>query len=80
MNILTIRRFYGFISPRLRPVVEAGESESAYERCFQICGSCVCFINVFVKNHLSIDAAFKGATANFSCFYWKMKPAFIYSA
>ena len=26
------------------------------ERCFQICGSCVCFINVFVKNHLSIDA------------------------
>ena len=26
------------------------------ERCFQICGSFVCFINVFVKNHLSIDA------------------------
>ena len=26
------------------------------ERCFQICGSCVCFINVFVKNHLSINA------------------------
>ena len=25
MNILTIRRFDGFISPRLRPVVEAGE-------------------------------------------------------
>ena len=26
------------------------------ERCFQICGSCVCFINVFVKNHLGINA------------------------
>ena len=26
------------------------------ERCFQISGSCVGFINVFVKNHLSIDA------------------------
>ena len=30
------------------------------ERCFQISGSCVCFINpginVFVKNHLSVDA------------------------
>ena len=24
------------------------------KRCFR--GSCVCFINVFVKNHLSIDA------------------------
>ena len=26
------------------------------ERCFQISGSCVCFLNVFVKNHISIDA------------------------
>ena len=25
MTILTIRRFYGFISLRLRPVMEAGE-------------------------------------------------------
>ena len=25
VNILTIRRLYGFICPRLRPVVEAGE-------------------------------------------------------
>ena len=28
MNILTFRRFYGFISPRLRPVVEAGGLEA----------------------------------------------------
>ena len=28
----------------------------SFERCFQICGPCVCFINVFVKNHLSINA------------------------
>ena len=31
MNILTIRRFYGFISPHLRPVVEAGEDGGEFE-------------------------------------------------
>ena len=31
MNILTIRRFYGFISPLLRPVVEAGEDGGEYQ-------------------------------------------------
>ena len=31
VNILTIRRFYGFISPHLRPVVEAGEDGGEFE-------------------------------------------------
>ena len=31
MNILTIRQFYGFISPWLLPVVEAGEDGGEFE-------------------------------------------------
>ena len=33
MNILTIRRFYGFISPHLRPVVEAVGRMEANSSC-----------------------------------------------